>query len=83
VTGNISILQVDDHKVLRRGLLACLQAELDLSVVADVGNSEEAVIACEQFQPDVVVMDIDIDGETGFEAARRIRDSWPEVHVIF
>lgn len=70
---NITVLLVDDHKVLRDGLRALLESEADLQVVGDVGSAAEAIAAARALQPDVIVMDLGLPDMSGLEAIRAIR----------
>jgi DNA-binding NarL/FixJ family response regulator len=83
----IRVLVVDDHAVVRRGLLAFLGSEPDLEVVGDVGGGEEALAALERLdaedaRPDVVLMDLKMEPVDGVEATRRIRDRYENVAVV-
>ncbi|MGD9100537.1 MAG: response regulator transcription factor [Anaerolineae bacterium] len=73
---------VDDHAVVRSGLGAFMMVFDDLELVAEAGGGEEAVRLCEQFQPDVVLMDLVMPGMDGVAATRLIRERWPQVQVI-
>jgi len=74
----IRVLIVDDHAVVRRGLLGFLDAEPDLEVVGDAADGEEALevlagLHSKQLRPDVVLMDIQMEPIDGIETTRRIR----------
>lgn len=66
------VLLVDDHTVVRYGMAALLAAEADLEVVGEAGDGEAALAAVERLRPDVVVMDLSMDGTDGQAATRRI-----------
>ncbi|MGH7445270.1 MAG: response regulator [Longimicrobiales bacterium] len=68
----IRIVLCDDHLVLRAGLKALLENEVDLKVVGEASTGEEALERCELLKPDVVVMDLSMPGMGGLEATRRI-----------
>jgi DNA-binding NarL/FixJ family response regulator len=70
--GQIRVLLVDDHTVLRAGLRMLLEAEPDITVVGEAGTGEEGVAMAGRVRPDVVVMDLSMPGEGGLEATRRI-----------
>ena len=80
--GTLKILLVDDHKVVRLGLRALLDSEPDLSVVGEAATVGDALRAVEQFQPDIVLMDIRLPDQTGITACRQIRERWPAVQVL-
>lgn len=69
----ITILLVDDHKVLRDGLRALLESESDLAVVAEAGNGRDAVRLAQELQPDIIVMDLGLPDISGLETIRLIR----------
>jgi DNA-binding NarL/FixJ family response regulator len=78
----IRVVLVDDHEVVRLGLMTLLE-DLDwIDVIAEAGSAEEAIRAVTQHKPDVVVMDIRLPGESGIEACKTITTRWPETRVI-
>lgn len=80
--GNVRVLLVDDHAILRGGLRALLNLEPDLEVVSEAGTGEEALEQVERLHPDVVVMDLAMPGMGGLEAMRRIVELQPETRVL-
>ena len=78
----IRVMLVDDHGMVRRGLMTYLKNEADLSVVGEARDGREAVRLCEQFQPDVILMDLVMPELDGIAATRLIRQQWPHVQVI-
>jgi len=76
------ILLVDDHAIVRLGLMTLLSDELDLEVVAEASTAAEAVRAVETHHPDVVLMDIRLPGEGGIEATRQVTSRFPDSKVI-
>jgi NarL family two-component system response regulator LiaR len=73
---------VDDHGMVRRGLIAYLEEEPDLELVGEAADGEEAVQLCEQLRPDVILMDLVMPELSGADATRSIRKRWPQVQVI-
>lgn len=69
----ITILLVDDHSLLRKGLIALLSQEKDMKVVGECGNGEEALQLAEKLAPDVIVMDLAMPGLSGLDATREIK----------
>ncbi len=78
----IRVLIVDDHEMVRSGLIAFMQGVGDLVPVGEAANGEEAIRLCEQFEPDVVLMDMRMPGIGGVEATRAIRERCPKTRVI-
>ncbi len=78
----IRVMLVDDHAVVRSGLVAFLAAFDDLELVAEAGTGEEAVRVCAEARPDVVLMDLVMPGMDGAAATKAIRDRHPHVQVI-
>lgn len=79
----IKVLLVDDHKIVRQGVRAYLQTLRDIRIVGEADSGAAAVEAVEQFQPDVVLMDLEMPGELdGVAATRQIRKLRPKTQVI-
>ena len=79
---SISVLLADDQPLLRRGFRMILEAEGDLTVVAEAGHGEEAVDLARRHAPDIVLMDIRMPGTDGIEATRRITAASSGVRVL-
>ncbi len=78
----VRILLVDDHAVLRSGLRLLLEREEDLDPVGEAASAEEALRALPRLAPDVAVMDIEMPGIGGLEGVAKIRERFPEVHML-
>jgi DNA-binding NarL/FixJ family response regulator len=76
------VLLVDDHEVVRLGLMTLINDRPDMEVVGEAGTTAEALAAVTQLRPDVVLMDIRLPGEGGIEATRRITQQHPGTRVI-
>jgi DNA-binding NarL/FixJ family response regulator len=76
------LLVVDDHLVVRRGLMAMLADEPGLVVVAQAGSGEEALQLIETASPNVVLMDLRMPGMGGVAAIQAIHDKRPETSVL-
>ena len=79
----IRVLLTDDHTLFRQGIRTLLSAEPDLEVVGEAANAFESVTAARQLRPDVVLMDIGMNGMSSFEATRQIRKERLETKVVF
>ena len=82
LSDRIRVLIVDDHNMVRRGLVAYLRSADDLEVGGEAADGQEALQVCEQVQPDVVLMDLVMPELDGVAATRIIRQRWPQVQVI-
>jgi two-component system response regulator NreC len=78
----IRILIVDDHPVVRAGLRTLLSGQPDMEVVGEASDGAAAVEQAVELMPDVVVMDITMEGVGGIEAARDIRRCAPQTKVL-
>jgi DNA-binding NarL/FixJ family response regulator len=83
----ISVLVVDDHEIVRRGLLAFLACEPDIEVVGEAAGGAEALellasLESERRLPDVIVMDLRMAPVDGIESTRRIRALHRDIEVV-
>jgi DNA-binding NarL/FixJ family response regulator len=78
----ITVMIVDDHEMVRRGACSYLEAQTDISVVAQAGSGEEAVKLAQEFIPDVVLMDLVMPGMDGVEATRQVKNASPRTQII-
>jgi len=78
----IRILAVDDHPLLRKGIAALVNAELDMKLVAEASNGEEAIESFRLHRPDVTLMDLQLPGVSGMEAIERILGEFPDARII-
>lgn len=78
----IGVLIVDDHPVVRQGIISFLEVQDELEVKGEAADGEEAIRAAEELKPDVVLMDISMPRVDGIEAIRQIKSSSPETRII-
>jgi DNA-binding NarL/FixJ family response regulator len=78
----IGVLLADDHTLIRAGLRMVVEAQPDLSVIAEADDGREAVAKAQALKPDVVVMDIGMPSLNGIEAARQIRETLPDTQIV-
>lgn len=79
----IKVLIADDHPVFRRGLCMIISADPRLEIVAEAGDGTEAVTRIRECEPDVVVLDVNMPGQTGFDVVREMRSLDLTANVIF
>ena len=78
----IRVMIVDDHAVVRSGLTAFLAAFSDLELVGEAENGDEALMRCQSFNPDVILMDLRMTGTDGITATHQIKERYPNIKVI-
>ena len=76
------VLIVDDHMLVREGLRRILQAQDDMEVVGEAGDSARAVATAARERPDVVLLDVEIPGGEAAATVRKLREAAPESRVI-
>ncbi|MDG0808559.1 response regulator [Cohnella rhizosphaerae] len=78
----IKVLLVDDHEMVRIGLAAVLGTEEGIEVVGEAGNGQDGLRLAKAYDPDVVLMDLVMEGMDGIETTRRLLEQQPECRVI-
>ncbi len=78
----IRILLVEDHIVLREGLSGLISQQADMEVVGEANDGEQAVELARRLRPDVIIMDVRIQGIDGIEATRQIKAEMPNLKVV-
>lgn len=82
MTEAVTVLLVDDHRVVRQGVRAFLDAQPDIEVIGEASSGEEAVEVARERPPDVVLMDLIMPGMDGVEATRQVKQVSPRTQVI-
>ena len=77
----IKVVIADDHEVVRRGLVSLL-AGSDVKIVGEATSGEEAVKVCKKAKPDVVLLDIRMQGKDGLLALEKIRAEMPAIRCV-
>lgn len=78
----IRLLVADDHPIVRQGLVAILNAQPDMSVIAEANNGREVIEQFRQHQPDVAILDLQMPDVGGVEAITTIRAEFPNAAII-
>jgi two-component system, NarL family, response regulator len=78
----IRLLIADDHPVVRRGLIAVLDDQDDMEVVAEVSNGRDAIAQFRAVQPDVAILDLRMPEVKGVDAIAAIRAEFPDACII-
>src|SRR5437879_1063461 len=78
----LRLLVVDDHEVVRQGLVSLLDRRAGFEVVAQAGSVAESIAQAARFGPDLVIMDVRLPDGSGIEACREIRSARPQTRVL-
>ena len=78
----IRVLTVDDHPLLRGGISGAINAQPDMTVVAEATDGDEAVACFRAHQPDITLMDLRMPKANGIDAITAIRKEWPTARLI-
>lgn len=81
-SSKIRILLVDDHMVIRMGLMTAVSDASDMEVVADVESGQEAIKAFRKHRPDIVILDLRMHGLNGVETLRALRQEFKNARVL-
>lgn len=78
----VKLLVVDDHPILRRGIVSLLEKAENIEVICEAESGEEAIACIEDEKPDVVLMDINMNGKLDVTTTETIKERWPEIKVL-
>jgi two-component system response regulator DevR len=78
----IRLMIVDDHEVVRLGMRAAFELEMDIAVVGEASNGEEALARVGVLDPQVILMDVRMQHMSGIEACREIKSRYPAVRIV-
>jgi two-component system, NarL family, nitrate/nitrite response regulator NarL len=78
----LRILVAEDYEAVRKGVCAILRARSDIEVCGEADNGKEAVQKASALRPDLIILDLTIPMLSGFEAAREIRKTLPDVPIL-
>ncbi len=78
----ISILVVDDHPIVRQGVVGALEDEADFTIVGAVASAEDALVCVKQTQPNVILLDLELPGQNGIASLPHLLKASPTSQVI-
>jgi two-component system nitrate/nitrite response regulator NarL len=76
------ILLVDDHPMMRKGVVQLLEFEEDLEVVGEAGSGEEALRMAAELEPDMILLDLNMKGMTGLDTLRAMRENGEDARIV-
>jgi DNA-binding NarL/FixJ family response regulator len=78
----ISVMVVDDHAILRHGIVTLIEDESDLTVCGEASNAAEAITTAERENPDVVIVDLALGYDDGLELIQELRHRWIGMRTV-
>ena len=78
----IRVLFVDDHEMVRIGISAYLSTQEDIEIIGEADNGQKGLEMALELRPDVILMDLVMDGMDGIEATKQIMEAWPEAKIL-
>jgi DNA-binding NarL/FixJ family response regulator len=79
---SITILSVDDHDLVRKGIAAMLATEVDLRLIGEANTAQNAIRFYREHRPDITLMDLRLPDKSGIETTREIREEFPDAKII-
>ena len=76
------ILLVDDHPMMRKGVIQLLEFEDDLQVVGEAGSGEEALRMAAELEPDMILLDLNMKGMTGLDTLSALRENGEDARIV-
>ena len=81
-TGKRTVFVVDDHPLLRQGLALLINQQRDLEVCGEAEEAQAALQALSQMRPDIMIVDISLNGPDGLDLLKNIRASYPDLPIL-
>jgi DNA-binding NarL/FixJ family response regulator len=78
----VKILIVDDSPAIRRSLRSLIAEQTDWTIIGEAENGKVAIEKSRELEPDVIILDLSMPVMNGLDAAREIRESSPNVHIL-
>lgn len=73
---------VDDHPIVRQGMAVLINQEVDIKVSTEASNAAEALAIIQESRPDAVIIDVSLQGTSGLDLTKSIRETWPELPIL-
>jgi DNA-binding NarL/FixJ family response regulator len=77
-----AVLLVDDHPMIRRGIADLINAEADMSVCGEAATMQEAMAMAQKCKPQLVIVDVSLNGNNGIELMKNLATRWPTVPIL-
>src|SRR5690349_23784005 len=78
----IKILIIDDHSLVRQGLVKVIREETDMEVIAEAGGYQQTLSIMKTLIPDIVLLDVSLPGKDGLELLKELKHNYPGVKVL-
>lgn len=82
MTDPIRVLLADDHQIVRDGLRMIIEAAADIVCVGEACNGQEAITLSQEYQPDVILMDLQMPQVSGLDAIEQIKNLQPQIAIV-
>lgn len=80
--GKLRVFLVDDHPIVRKGLKALIDEQLDMEVVGEAGDGRVALLQVKELQPDVMILDLTLPDLNGIQVMERVKQICPSMNVL-
>ncbi|MDZ7869290.1 MULTISPECIES: two-component system response regulator NarL [Rheinheimera] len=81
-TDSFSVMLVDDHPLLRKGLRQLLAFEEELQIVAEASSGAEAIVLANELDPDLIILDLNMQGMDGHQTLKKLRDDGVTSRIV-
>ncbi len=82
IKNEYSVMLVDDHPIVRQGMAVLINQEPDLTVANEASNATEALQKLDQFVPDAIIIDVSLQGTSGIDLTKTLKDRLPQIPIL-